>query len=154
VAKKARIRHLCTFCETRLREGEAFCEACGTPTVWASHEQKVAWELERYSKDRGKLIEEIPEKPLPVVPRVYSRRAAPQHEPSRALRAIPTVEKPAAASPVRLPVRRQSLEVEMPSAEDQAMLFKIVRILNQRIADLEDRIEELEGALSGEALSK
>jgi hypothetical protein len=44
-----------------------------------------------------------------------------------------------------LPVQRTAVEVDLPDAEDAALLFKIVKILNQRITELEQRVEELEG---------
>jgi hypothetical protein len=153
MAKKARVRYLCTYCEARIHEGTSFCGSCGRPTTWATHDEKVAWELSQYESVRTKPIETIDSGPLPVIPRTYTRSAqrsaparvttTPTHAPSRP--AATRTRSVDVAKPVRLPVQR-TMEVELPDAEDAALLFKIVKILNQRITDLEKRVEELQGA--------
>jgi len=155
MARKARVRYLCTYCEAKISEGTSFCGSCSHPTSWATHDEKVAWELRRYEQDRSKLIEAIPQTPTPVIPRVYTRRAAAAPrapEPVRAAhvkaerpsKPVRTVER--VSRPVRLPVTRVLPEVPLPDADDQALLFKIVRVLNQRIEELEQRVAQLEGS--------
>lgn len=163
MARKARVRYLCTYCEAKIGEGTSFCGSCGHPTSWATHDEKVAWELTQYEQVRAKPIETIDSGPNPVIPRTYTRRAAaptratltaerpprataPRAERTRA--AVPRVTKP-----VRLPVQR-TMEVELPDAEDATLLFKIVKILNQRITELEKRVEELEGADGQQAVGR
>src|SRR5260221_13359503 len=154
--RKARVRYLCTFCEAKISEGASFCGSCSHPTSWATHDEKVGWELRRYEQDRSKLIEAIPQAPTQVIPRVYTRRAAAaprSPEPVRAAHATAERQTKAAVQaagrvsrPVRLPVTRVLSEVQLPDADDQALLFKIVRVLNQRIAELAERVVQLEGS--------
>ena len=46
MAKQARI--LCNRCEARLGDGP-YCPSCGYPTPWATHDERVEWELRQWS---------------------------------------------------------------------------------------------------------
>jgi hypothetical protein len=39
---------LCNTCEQRLETGRPFCARCGTPTQWATHDQRTAWDVAWY----------------------------------------------------------------------------------------------------------
>src|ERR671918_174374 len=41
-------RTICDRCESRIAVGDPFCAACGYPTMWASHDERAAWEVARY----------------------------------------------------------------------------------------------------------
>lgn len=44
------VKVLCDRCEAKLIIGRPFCGSCGTPTRWASHEERTAWELSQWQK--------------------------------------------------------------------------------------------------------
>lgn len=46
MAKAAKV--LCDRCESKIVAGVPFCNRCGCPTQWASHEQRVGWELSQW----------------------------------------------------------------------------------------------------------
>ena len=51
MAKAAKV--LCDRCESRITAGVSFCDRCGCPTQWASHQERVDWELTQWqSSDR------------------------------------------------------------------------------------------------------
>jgi hypothetical protein len=39
---------LCDRCEARITAGISFCDRCGCPTQWASHKERVSWELSQW----------------------------------------------------------------------------------------------------------
>ncbi len=52
MAKAAKV--LCDRCESRITAGVSFCDRCGCPTQWASHQERVGWELTQWkSADRA-----------------------------------------------------------------------------------------------------
>jgi DNA replication protein DnaC len=51
MAKTARV--LCDRCDTRLMIGDAFCGGCGSPTSWASMDERTAWEVGQWRAARG-----------------------------------------------------------------------------------------------------
>jgi ribosomal protein S27AE len=52
-------RVLCDFCSNgRIDVGEAFCAECGSPTVWASHDDRVQWEVGQWRRTRTASREE------------------------------------------------------------------------------------------------
>ena len=46
MAKAAKV--LCDRCESRINAGVSFCDRCGCPTQWASHQERVSWELTQW----------------------------------------------------------------------------------------------------------
>lgn len=44
---------LCSRCEAPFRSQAAFCEECGGPSPWATHEERVAWEVRQWRKSRA-----------------------------------------------------------------------------------------------------
>jgi hypothetical protein len=46
MAKAAKV--LCDRCESRIVAGVSFCGRCGGPTQWASHQERVSWELTQW----------------------------------------------------------------------------------------------------------
>jgi hypothetical protein len=46
MAKAAKV--LCDRCESRITVGVSFCDRCGCPTQWASHQERVSWELTQW----------------------------------------------------------------------------------------------------------
>lgn len=38
----------CERCQSRVAAGEAFCRRCGTPTRWATHEERTSWEVTQW----------------------------------------------------------------------------------------------------------
>ncbi|MEX2558248.1 MAG: hypothetical protein WEB06_21770 [Actinomycetota bacterium] len=46
MAKAAKV--LCDRCESRITVGVSFCDRCGGPTQWASHQERVGWELTQW----------------------------------------------------------------------------------------------------------
>lgn len=41
-------RVLCLYCDKKMEVGEAFCPTCAHPTEWATHDERVRWELQNY----------------------------------------------------------------------------------------------------------
>jgi hypothetical protein len=45
---------LCDSCESPLRVDSSFCPACGRPTRWATHDERVAWEVRQWRASRAR----------------------------------------------------------------------------------------------------
>ena len=43
---------ICTFCNEKLASGSPFCAKCGHPTQWATHDDRVLWELGQWESSR------------------------------------------------------------------------------------------------------
>lgn len=52
---------ICTRCETPLHAGSSFCSACGGPTPWATHDERVAWEVRQWRQSRVTAEPESPQ---------------------------------------------------------------------------------------------
>lgn len=55
----------CSYCgSTKLEVGVAFCDRCEQPTEWASYDERVQWELDRWHQTRanGTTMTEAPPK--------------------------------------------------------------------------------------------
>jgi hypothetical protein len=170
--RRSKQRQHCAFCEARLTEGAAFCKTCGHPTLWASHEEKIAWELEQYERMRPKTIdlrgagETVAPRPrsvdvVAVKPRLVhpvrrrgltvdatpERSALPEPVADPATFAVASELSAAAFDPAPPVVSTRALPAdELPDADDPAMLLKIVRILNAKVADMEMRLDGLRRA--------
>jgi len=44
---------LCASCDSQLRADSPFCPNCGRPTGWASHDERVAWEVRQWRASRA-----------------------------------------------------------------------------------------------------
>ena len=44
----------CISCDVPLRSDGPFCEHCGRPTPWATHEERVAWEVRQWRASRAR----------------------------------------------------------------------------------------------------
>lgn len=44
---------ICSRCETPYRRATSFCTTCGSPTPWATHEERVQWEVGQWRASRG-----------------------------------------------------------------------------------------------------
>lgn len=42
----------CRSCERKILAGESFCGSCGTPTEWATHDERVSWEVAQWRRAR------------------------------------------------------------------------------------------------------
>ena len=45
---------VCSRCETPFRTESPFCPACDAPTQWATHEDRVAWEVRQWRDSRSR----------------------------------------------------------------------------------------------------
>ena len=52
MAKKANAP-ICERCETPIRSASSFCPGCGGPTQWASHDERVQWEVRQWRASRA-----------------------------------------------------------------------------------------------------
>lgn len=41
-------RAYCLHCEARISVGDSFCTRCGNPTLWASHDERIEWEVAQW----------------------------------------------------------------------------------------------------------
>jgi hypothetical protein len=41
---------LCTYCDKKMDVGTSFCPHCEHPSQWATHDERVSWELSNYRK--------------------------------------------------------------------------------------------------------
>jgi ribosomal protein L37E len=130
-----KLRFFCTRCENKIEEGKSFCKSCGFPTTWASHDEKVEWELHQWEEARRKAT------PDPIA-EPQSPRGLPRSRPRRS-HAVDVV--PVHRSAARKPASAKDLPA-LPAPTDAAVLVKVLRLLNAKVAELEARITELEGA--------
>lgn len=134
MALRGRVRYSCSSCESKVSTDEHFCRACGHPTTWATHEEKVGWELEQYARARRQPIETVAVAPVSAIP---PRRSSGGSVIAEAVRKLQRV-RPHRDAPDPL------ANVELPAIDDAALTLKIVRILNAQIDGLERRVAELE----------
>ncbi|MGH2786091.1 MAG: hypothetical protein ACRDJ1_12580 [Actinomycetota bacterium] len=52
MAKKANAP-ICDRCETPFRSASSYCPGCGGPTQWASHDERVQWEVRQWRASRA-----------------------------------------------------------------------------------------------------
>ena len=151
-----KLRHGCSRCEQKIVEGHAFCKSCGYPTQWASHDEKVEWELQQYEEARVNGahadFDRLQAAPPPVIRR-SARRVTPtgpsEPEPVISVRDF-REQRAGDVAVVRTPEpRRHQREAKplppVPEPSEAAVLVKVMRLLNARISELEARLAELEG---------
>ena len=49
---RKQIAVVCESCESPLRSDSPFCSSCGKPTRWATHDERVAWEVRQWRESR------------------------------------------------------------------------------------------------------
>src|SRR5436189_5801829 len=49
---KGQLVMTCNSCDVPLRSDGPFCEHCGRPTPWATHEERVDWEVRQWRASR------------------------------------------------------------------------------------------------------
>jgi len=176
-------KSLCDRCEHRTIVGEPFCRTCGCPTAWASHDERVAWEVAQYrhisatvpigvayenstrsdnsgaTKNRrrgpGKLFSRRSHVPQPATP-------DPQilESPEPVLRAVPD-EPLAETKPVvetKPPVETKPAPRRVSAAKpkkaasepvaDASTTVLVLRLLNARVAELDAKVQELQGEVN------
>jgi len=60
----------CMFCDKKFLAGASLCEHCGRPTQWASHDERVEWEVSQWRQTRA-------EAPVPAMAAVAAQSARP-----------------------------------------------------------------------------
>lgn len=88
---------ICSRCETPFRRTVPFCDGCGGPTPWASHDDRVAWEVRQWRASRETVDRDAPQmmlvrtqsgfEPMPVaglVDYVWDQPLHPEREPEPA----------------------------------------------------------------------
>jgi hypothetical protein len=53
MAKQKTDKILCDSCESPLAAGAAFCDSCGRPTRWATHDERAKWEVAQWRTKNG-----------------------------------------------------------------------------------------------------
>jgi len=51
---RKQINILCESCESTLRADSSFCPSCGRPTRWATHDERVDWEVRQWRASRAR----------------------------------------------------------------------------------------------------
>lgn len=108
MAKQARL--LCTRCEGRLTE-QAFCPSCGYPTPWATHDERVEYELGQWSNHQRDPVR-VAARPAAHTPKTRERRWFRSRRSTAAVPAPP----PAAAAPP------QNLRTAAPAREPEVIV--------------------------------
>jgi len=44
----------CSSCDAPLRSDHPFCEACGRPAPWATHDERIAWEVRQWRASKAR----------------------------------------------------------------------------------------------------
>jgi hypothetical protein len=129
------IRVACDRCETKIRVGTPYCISCGTPTEWASHEERVEWELTQWHRTG-----DAPHQPLPPAPKKRTTSLRPVVE-RRTPARVAAASAPAATAPAAELAPVTQLHADAP---DEAITRTVLRALNERVRELEDRIRRME----------
>lgn len=203
MAKAAKV--VCDRCENKLVAGVSFCVRCGGPTKWASHEERVSWELTQWkTADRTHAADAQPHtgSSRRWIPRPFGRKSAPQ--PALTLvsaKPQPRIEAPPKASPVATagtaevppatpkpapamvkvgpapappkpaPARAAMKPIARPQpvrpaskiepgprdlepVSDTPATVMAMRLLNARVAELDEKVQRLERALEAKEDSR
>lgn len=159
---------VCDRCEYRLHSGAPYCGNCGVPTAWATHDDRVAWELHQYRDkvekapmgvlyDPSSVKTAVLEKPKPR--KFFGRRAhrapvvaAPAPKPAepvaapvlRAVEPIPVRELPPKPATKVIAPRPKSAKVDRQPLRDTPATVLALRMLNARVAELDATIQKLQ----------
>jgi hypothetical protein len=105
---RKQIAVVCESCESPLRSDSPFCPGCGKPTRWATHDERVAWEVRQWRASRARegsqagtmmlVRTEAGYEPVPFAPDqfVWDQPLHPEREktqPSHVAPKAPTVER-------------------------------------------------------------
>ena len=91
---------LCVHCDKKMETGESFCPHCKEPTQWATHDERVQWELANYRK-----LSAVPIEPAkPAAATTVKRAAKRASEPTTVRSAVaePRVHVTTTATPARV----------------------------------------------------
>ena len=80
---------ICLSCEGKIDAGISLCSHCGRPTEWASHDERIQWEVQQWRAQRAPASPEVHAPPPPVSRRRATRDIVPE-------RPAPTTEQTAA----------------------------------------------------------
>ena len=149
------IKVLCEFCETKLTLGASFCEKCGRPTRWATHEERTTWEVwqwRRSERARARHPASAPQRRRFSAAVADESPARDRSESSSAAVAVAVAPAPerllvAVPAPLTATTTVPSPEaVEAPSLDRAASDHPTVlalRVLNQRVAELDGELRKL-----------
>jgi hypothetical protein len=140
-------KSICDRCDNRIRAGIEFCPSCGYPTQFATHDQRVTWELDQYR--RKNMV-------APVREAIDTRPHAPSPRPSLQTSAAPalSVVREERVEPSIAPrggMLKRSLRTTARPAEpdvDSPATMVAMRLLNARVEDLDAKVRELERELN------
>jgi hypothetical protein len=119
---RAQKKILCDICEmARIDVGSPFCGSCGHPTQWASHDDRVEWELGQWRKTRAR--SSGGREPVGVAAVAAMERAAVREPDSTPKRNVITLD---------LPDAFPEAHVAGPSLIDRIVVF--VRRLREALA--------------------
>lgn len=90
-------KNLCAHCDAKLTSGRSFCPNCKQPTMFASVEERTAWELEQWTQKRGAARKKSVARPAETV--VAKPKRAPKPV------SVPPKKAPAATSVLRVPAK-------------------------------------------------
>lgn len=168
------VKVLCDRCECKVTAGSPFCASCGYPTRWATHEERTTWEVHQWkAADRSHLpkppktddgsrrwnpfARKPAAKPALTVVRteapaavVVAEPAVVVEEPAAIVEKPAVVRKPAepAASTERLsPVMIDVRPDDERPLEDTPATVLALRLLNARVAELDEKLRRLENEL-------
>ena len=159
---------VCDGCEHRLNSGAPYCGNCGQPTVWATHDDRVAWELHQYREKAernpmGVLYEPSSMKTAvlekPKSRKLFGRRA--RHEPvvvaTPAPKPVAAVAPPVLRTVEPIPVRElpekpkakvaprpKPARMDKEQLRDTPATVLAMRMLNTRVAELDATIQKLQ----------
>lgn len=171
------VKVLCDRCEQKIVAGVSFCGHCGYPTRWASHEERTQWEVAQWkTADREKKDQPArsPSGLRRLVARPFARKAAPEPEWHLSLvkapvgvpaapepmpelivagEKTPPPVKPAAKAAPRPQTSRPAPKVATGPRDgepitDEPATVLAVRLLNARVRELDERVQQLERELA------
>lgn len=124
---------LCVRCERKLGSGP-YCPSCGYPAPWATHDERVNWELGEWDRARAPGLE---------APPARRRRRRPAEELAQANGHRDAPPRDLASGSTR-EARATPHRAQLATKPDGPVVLTVLRLLNARIAELEKRVAELE----------
>lgn len=95
------VKTLCDRCESKIVVGVSFCDHCGWPTQWASHEERTSWEVRQWKTADRSMTEGNSKAGRGARKWPFSRKA---DKPALSLVSAPEQKMPAAAPVAPEPV--------------------------------------------------
>jgi hypothetical protein len=96
------LKAFCLFCEKKIHAGVSFCPHCAHPTPWASHDERVDFEVAQWQRSRASSVHR-PSKAAPLSP--SRRRAREAEQPKRV-----ALDPPA---PIVVPRKRAAAQAQV-----------------------------------------